>query len=84
MKKVRIYTTPYCPFCLMAKDFFENKNIEFEEIDVAENQGMRAELIERYQWKTVPMIFIGDEFVGGYQDVQKLDGEGKFDELLQD
>lgn len=81
MPKVLVYTTPYCPYCLRAKLLLKNKNVPFEEIDVSDD-GLRDELVTRTNWRTVPQIFIGDEFVGGYDQLQELEDDGKLDGML--
>lgn len=82
MKQVKIYTTTYCPYCKRAKDLFVSLNVSFEEIDVEKNTALREELIQKYQWTTVPMIFIGDEFIGGCDDLFALHRDGKLERLL--
>ena len=47
MKKVIIYSTPTCTYCLMAKDFFREKGVEFEEIDVSGSEEKRE---DEYRW----------------------------------
>lgn len=84
MKTVKIYTTTYCPYCQRAKAFFSSLNIPYQEIDVENNNELREELIEKYNWRTVPMIFIGEEFIGGFDDLTKLHGEGKFLPMLSE
>lgn len=82
MKEIKIYTTTYCPYCKRAKGLFESLNIPYTEIDVENDEKKREELIEKYNYRTVPMIFIGDEFIGGCDDLFKLHGEGKFMEKV--
>lgn len=77
MKKVVIYTTQYCSFCDSAKRFFEQKGWNYEEIDLTSDHDLRQELSEKYSWRTVPMIFIDDEFVGGFTDLVARDSKDK-------
>ena len=44
--KVKVYSTPSCPWCTRAKEFFKEKGIEFEDINVAENQEAAKEMME--------------------------------------
>ena len=81
MPKVTVYTTPYCPFCLRAKLLLRSKGIGFEEIDVSDYD-LRRELEERTNWPTVPQVFIDGEFVGGSDELQALDDEGKLDAMV--
>jgi len=83
MKKVIVYTTDYCPYCRRAKQLLENKKIAFEEIDLTNDSAKRDALQEQTGWMTVPMIFIGDEFIGGADDLYALEKSGKLDSKLQ-
>ena len=86
MKTVKIYSKDFCPYCVSAKDFFKTMNVEFEEIDVQDpaNQEEHMALVEKHNYRTVPMIIIGDQFVGGFDDLMALQKEGKVKEMLED
>jgi glutaredoxin-like YruB-family protein len=66
MKKVKIYTTPTCPYCEMAKEFFRENKIEFEEIDVSSNREAAMEMIEKSGQMGVPVIEIDDKIIVGF------------------
>lgn len=83
MAPVELYTTPYCPYCVSAKDLLHRKGIAFTEINVAGAPERRAEMIERANGRTtVPQIFVGPTHVGGCDDLYELDEAGKLDPLL--
>jgi glutaredoxin 3 len=82
MKRVVIYTTPVCPYCVTAKRLLKKKGVAYVEIDVAGDDEARIRLTERTGLRTVPQIFVGDEHVGGSDDLHALDAAGKLDELL--
>ena len=83
MPPVEVYTTPYCPYCIAAKELLQRKGVEFSEIDVAGKPELRAEMVERSNGRyTVPQIFIGATHVGGCDDLYALDEDGKLDPLL--
>ena len=65
-KNVTNYTTPTCHFCHMAKDFFKEKNIAYTEYDVASNLEKRKEMMEKSGQLGVPVIFIGDQMIIGF------------------
>lgn len=67
-KKVTIYSTPSCHFCHLAKDFFNENGIEFIDYNVAEDAGKRVEMIEKTGQMGVPVIFIDDEYVVGFNE----------------
>ena len=83
MKKVRVYTTNYCPYCQKAKSLLKLKNISFEEIDLTDNQALRDELEEKTGWMTVPMIFIGEKFVGGFDNLAELEAKKELDSMVR-
>ena len=83
MSEVRIYTTPICGYCFMAKRLLKSRDIPFEEIDVAGDPDARAWLIRATGQRTVPQIFIGETSVGGYRELSALDRAGGLDDLVQ-
>ena len=83
MSKVKIYTTPICPYCVRAKSLLKKKGAQFEEIDVFMDSGAREEMESKSNGRrTVPQIFIGEQHVGGYDDLYALDSAGELDPLL--
>ncbi len=84
MKQVLMYTGDYCAHCKSAKALLESKNVTIKEIDVWKDEGKRAEMQERTGGaKTIPQIFIGDHYVGGNDELQILNRQGKLDQLLK-
>jgi glutaredoxin 3 len=82
MKKVEIYTTPWCPYCHAAKALLNEKGVAFTEVD-ASDDAVRSAMITRANGRrTVPQIFIGETHVGGYDDMAALDRRGALDPLL--
>ncbi len=70
MAKVVIYSTPTCVYCKMAKDFLTEHNIEFEDHNVAEDEQARAEMVEKSGQMGVPVIFIDDEMMIGFDEAR--------------
>jgi len=64
--KIKIYTTPTCPYCVMAKEYFNEKKLEFEEIDVAADPQKAEELIKLSGQIGVPVIKIDDKVIVGF------------------
>ena len=80
---VTIYSTTVCPYCIRAKQLLEHKGIEYKEINLSnEAPDVRIELMQRTNHRTVPQIFIKDQFIGGFDQLYALEREGKLDELL--
>ncbi len=65
-KKVRVYSTPFCPWCVKAKEFLKEHGIEFEEIDVSQDQEAAHRMVEGSGQTGVPVIEISGEFVVGF------------------
>lgn len=78
MELVTIYGKPSCPYCTMAKQLCEEKNFEFNYIDIFEAGMSVADLQEKVGQpvRTVPQIFVGNQHVGGYTDFYKAVTEG--------
>ena len=82
-KQVTVYTMVYCPHCMRAKNLLKRKNIPFSEIDITEDTAKREEAEKRYGWMTVPMVVIGDQFIGGDDELVELERKGELDRLLK-
>ena len=68
MKNITIYSTPTCHFCHAAKEFFKKNNLTFTEYDVSSDQEKRTEMIERSGQMGVPVIYIDDEMMVGFNE----------------
>tara|TARA_E500000178_G_C16623439_1_gene574384 strand:- start:254 stop:514 length:261 start_codon:yes stop_codon:yes gene_type:complete len=83
MKKIKIYTTPYCPFCIRAKKLLKSKNVLLEEIDLSEKPEKFEEMVSTSNGaKTVPQIFINETHIGDCDFIHELDNKGELDKIL--
>lgn len=83
MAKVELYTTNYCPYCMRAKALLDTKGVNFEEIDVTEDPGLRAKMVELAGGRrSVPEIFINGKIIGGCDELYALERSGQLDQLL--
>ena len=80
--EILIYTTSLCPYCTMAKRLLTRKNTTYKEINVDYEPGMRKEMMQRSNRRTVPQIFIGNKHIGGFDDLYALDRTNQLDPLL--
>jgi glutaredoxin 3 len=64
--KVRLFSTPICPYCLTLKRFLEEKGIEVEGVDVSSDEKARDEMIEKTKQTTVPVLEINGEYIVGF------------------
>ena len=71
---VKVYSTKFCPYCKMAKDFLKDKKIPFEEVNVQENQEAARQMIEKSGQAGVPVIEIDGQIVIGFnvEQIKKL------------
>jgi glutaredoxin 3 len=84
MPSIEIYTQPWCPYCVRAKQLLDKKGAAYQEIDASFGTPARAEARERSGGSTtVPQIFIGGRHIGGCDDLLALDRAGRLDPLLQ-
>jgi len=83
MQTVEIYTSPFCGFCVAAKRLLKSKGVEFTEYNVGMNPDKRQEMMSRANGgRTVPQIFVGDNHVGGCDELHALERAGKLDPML--
>jgi len=82
MNKVQIYTSNYCPYCIRAKQLLDSKGVEYDEVNLDKNPEKKLETMQMFNWRTVPIILIGDELIGGYDQLVSLERSKKLDELL--
>lgn len=75
-KKIKIYTTNDCPYCVAAKNLLSRKNLLFQEVDVSSDEDFDA-LVKSTGMKTVPQIFFDETLIGGFQELVQLDRQGK-------
>ena len=83
MNPVTTYTKTYCGFSKRAKALLTEKGVEFDDIDVTEDEARLAEMTERTGGSTtVPQIFIGGRHIGGFTELAELDERGELDTVL--
>ena len=83
MKKIEIYTTNSCPFCIKAKNLLKKKKVEFKEINVSNDEVLREKMsVMANGARSVPQIFADNVHIGDCDKIHKLDKEKKLDKLL--
>jgi glutaredoxin 3 len=83
MAKVLMYSTGTCPFCVMAERLLRARGVEeIEKIRVDLDPQRRVEMMEKTRQRTVPQIYIGETYVGGFDELSALDRAGKLLPLL--
>ena len=83
MQEIRGYTTITCGYCSAAKRLLQQRGLTFTEIDLTNDPELRSSLsCENQGYRTVPMIFIGQRFIGGFDDLNALDRRGELTALV--
>jgi glutaredoxin 3 len=80
--EVVVYTAAFCGYCAGAKNLLEKKGVDYLEIRIDKEAGKREEMEQRSQRDSVPQIFIGDQHVGGFDDLVDLDMDDELNPLL--
>ena len=84
MATVTMYSTAVCPYCQMAERLLKSKGVDkIEKIRIDLDPTKRDEMMEKTQRRTVPQIYIGEQYVGGFDDLAALDKAGGLDPLLK-
>lgn len=83
MKTVTLYIKPTCPFCKRAVQVLKREGVTPTVIDITNNNALRSQMIAKTQRTTVPQIFIGDNHVGGCDDLVAAQKSGKLREMLK-
>lgn len=73
---VKLYSTPTCPYCHMAKDYLKAKGVKFEDIDVSSNRAAAEEMIKKSGFTGVPQIEINGKLIIGF-DKEAIEKELK-------
>ena len=79
-----MYSTAVCPYCMRAESLLRAKGVtEIEKISVDADYELRLAMMKKTGRRTVPQIYIGERYVGGYDDLAALDRAGELVKLLQ-
>lgn len=82
MLQIIIYTAHLCMYCTMAKRLLDSKGVQYTEINVDTDDQLREEMMQRTKRRTVPQIYIGEQHIGGFDDLAALDRQKGLDPLL--
>ena len=83
MKEILMYSSQFCPYCVNAEQLLLNKGIKkIKKIMVDENPSHMDEMIKITGEKTVPQIFIGDQHIGGFEQLRSINNDGNIDQLI--
>jgi glutaredoxin 3 len=83
MAEIILYTDDFCGFCKRAKALFQQKGVDFKEINLGQDWQKRKDLEKQTGMRTVPIIFIQGKCIGGYHELVQLEASGELDRILQ-
>ena len=77
-----MYTTRFCPYCIRARGLLKSKGWDYQDIPVDADQGLRSEMMQKSGQHTVPQIWIGDQHVGGCEELFRLEDGNRLDTMV--
>jgi glutaredoxin 3 len=81
--EITMYSTRYCPFCMGARSLFEGRKLSYKDIGVDGKPELRRRMTALSGRHTVPQIWVGDQHIGGFDELRALDQQGQLDKLLK-
>ena len=82
MARVQMYSMEWCPYCAKAKALLNAKGIEYDEVDVTDDEAKALEMVQRTGQQGVPQFFIDGRWIGGYDNLAYLNATGALDQLF--
>jgi glutaredoxin 3 len=76
---VTMYSTRFCPYCIRARMLLDSKQVNYTDIGVDGEPALRREMMQRSGRRTVPQIWIGEQHIGGFTDLARLEQLGRLD-----
>jgi glutaredoxin 3 len=83
LKTVTVYSTKFCPYCRAAESLLDNIQVKYEKVDLTGDFQARKDLVARTRMRTVPQIFIGEELIGGFDELNALHKAGTLTSKLE-
>ena len=82
MNKVTVYTTEPCGYCRQAKALLTKRGLDYDEINLARDADGRVELARRTGMMTFPQVVIGEELIGGFDQLLEADRSGRLAAMI--
>ncbi len=80
--KITMYASEYCSYCMAARMLLKKKGVDYDEVLVSDDRALRQEMERRSNKTSVPQIFIGDQPIGGFDELYELEESGELDRML--
>ena len=84
LTRVLMYTTGFCPYCVMAKRIFDDLSVPYNEVRIDLDPEKRREMMEISRRQTVPQVFVGDRHIGGCDDTREALRSGQLKIWLEE
>ncbi|MBI5104949.1 MAG: glutaredoxin, partial [Solirubrobacterales bacterium] len=81
-KKITVYTTEPCSFCVRVKDLLQRRGLAYDEVNLAKDPDGRAELHAKTGMLSFPQVVIGEHVIGGFRETVEADRTGRLAELI--
>lgn len=82
MHQITVYTRRFCSFCTAAKSLLQSKGYDYSEVNLDEDFDLAMEIMRKSGQRTVPQIFVGEQSVGGFQELRASMTDGTFEDLI--
>tara|TARA_B100000579_G_C22231813_1_gene576455 strand:+ start:213 stop:473 length:261 start_codon:yes stop_codon:yes gene_type:complete len=83
MQEIKVYTSSPCSFCSAAKQLLDSRGYKYQEISLQGNQDLMIEIMQKSGQRTVPQIFVGENSVGGFQELAAAIANDEFSKLVE-
>lgn len=77
-----MYSTRFCPYCMRARSLLQSKGWDYEDIPVDGDQALRSEMMQKSGRHTVPQIWIGDQHIGGCDELFRLEAGNQLESMV--
>jgi len=77
-----IYGSATCAYCTAARMLLKKKGLTYDDVLVSEDPDKHREMVARSGSQSVPQIFIGEQVIGGFDELYELEENGELDRLL--
>jgi glutaredoxin 3 len=82
MSQIKVFTTEPCSFCVRVKSLLTARGVQFTEVNLSKDPAGRHELAQRTGMMSFPQVILGDELLGGFDELKAAADSGKLDDLL--
>jgi glutaredoxin 3 len=82
MGAITVYSTEPCSFCARVKGILEARGVEFTVVNLSRDPAGRMELVSKTGMMSFPQVFVGEQLLGGFAELQAAVEEGRLEQLL--